>query len=233
MTSPAVTALTQAAQDTLANVVRRKFNAYFAFTPNDKCTRSVPIPNSPGVFTYPDNSVISDLTILWSIYSETYQIIRDSGERMSAFIARDPSLLNEIRVIINSGEYWETNGTPPSLEQIPLAEAAANHVDEICRTLRNGYAHFRWRYDDLNARDYWLAQGWGMISSPAGFNLAARPAKNYRAYIVDTPKWSAAGFWQMPDLRIIVTGFGDLRYCLHRFLNIILNGDRKDIFGNP
>ncbi len=102
---------------------------------------------------------------------------------------------------------------------------------EIWRTLRNGFAHFHWRYDDLSASDYWTQQKWDTATAQTAFNLHGRAASNYTAYIVDAYPWNPNKFWDMPDLRVIVTPFGIFRYHLHRFLNIVLNGDKKDVFG--
>ena len=100
------------------------------------------------------------------------------------------------------------------------------------RTLRNGFLHFHWRYENLSALDYWNAQHWSTDGAVPEFNLANRPQKNYMAYLVDAAiPWKPKCFWSMKNLRILVTPYSVLRYYLFLSLQRLLNESRCDVFG--
>jgi hypothetical protein len=80
--------------------------------------------------------------------------------------------------------------------------------------------------------EYWKKRGWQTAGAPPAFNLESRLAKNYMTYIADAADWRPENFWSLKDLRILVTPSPVLRYHLHLFLNYVLNGSRKDVFGN-
>jgi len=107
-----------------------------------------------------------------------------------------------------------------------------HHLEKLLRTLRNGFAHFHWRYDNLSARDYWRAQNWSTQGAPAAFDLNNRPPNNYMTYIADGNRWDPNCFWNLKDLRILATPIPCLRYFLHLNLQKLLNNTRIDIFGN-
>jgi hypothetical protein len=241
--SPVLTALPKVVQAGLLDTVRPKFNAYFAFTYSSATTCVRSIPGGQGAdgkafYTYPDDSMISDLLVLSSLFAEVYELLKNaSGNKFKAnviqlFVA-NPFLQFEFNRIAEDGEFWESPGGVRSLQLVPLVRAVPDCLPDIWRTLRNGFAHFHWRYENLSAQDYWTQQRWDTTSAQSTFNLPGRPAANYKAYIVDAmPPWTPHAFWEMSDLRIIVTQYGTLRYHLHRFLNIVLNGDNRDVFGN-
>ncbi len=91
MASPAFTALPKDLQTIVSSVVKRKFDAYFRFTPNAACIRSTQTSrNAAGpVFTYSDESMISDLTVLWSLFSEVYELFKESKVDFARFFAAD------------------------------------------------------------------------------------------------------------------------------------------------
>jgi len=208
MPSPAFAWLPAAAQDALDQRVRPKFDAYFRFASNRSCVRAWHLGNG---WLYPNDSVVTDLTVLWSLFCETYEIIKEHVQapaqalNLAPFFAADQRLVNEFSRIFNEGgEFWESPGGPGTLQQTAQAAAVPARLTEICRTLRNGYAHFHWGYDFLSALDYWTEQGWGTAAPVAAFGLAGRGA-GYTAYVADARRpWNAAQFWAMNDLRIFV-----------------------------
>jgi hypothetical protein len=129
------------------------------------------------------------------------------------------------------GSFWDfsVNTTGP----IPLNDVLKKgHLASLLRTMRNGFQHFHWRFENLSALDYWNTRQWSIIAPHKAFNLAGRPKKNYMAYVADAFKLNPARFWKHKDLRILVTPYGVLRYHLHLMMNHIINGSRKDIFGS-
>jgi hypothetical protein len=76
-------------------------------------------------------------------------------------------------------------------------------------------------------------QGWDTTNPQAAFDLPGRETKNFRGYIADaTPPFIGGNFWLLGDLRVVVAPFAAFRYHLHRFLNLLLNDDPHDVFGN-
>jgi hypothetical protein len=229
----AISHLSQASLDTLENSVRPKFNAYFGFT---RClTRSVPVHN---YFIYPEDSILSDLTVLAALFAETYEAFSSNARsQFAGALAGDNDLREDFRRIVqgdrgkneSDGSFWmfeSTSGTG----RVPTADVVSVHLETLLRTLRNGFQHFHWRYDDLSALDYWSAQHWSTAGADTAFDLGNRPQNNYMAYIADGFRWNARRFWQLSDLRILVTPYTVLRYHLHLSLNQLLNATRVDVF---
>jgi hypothetical protein len=238
--SPALAVAPKGVRDALTGAVGPKFNSYFTFTrANERAVQIGTAPDGRAIFTYSDASMVSDIMVLLSLFSETYESFKAAtadfpacNAAMSAFFAADAPLTGEIRRLVEEGEYWES--PPPgvrALQRVPLAAAVPGRLPDICRLLRNGSAHFHWRYENLSAQDYWTRQGWDTSAPQPAFGLAARRAENYKAYVVDARQpWDSAAFWDMRDLRILVTPFTMLRYHLHRFFNLLLNGSPHDVF---
>jgi hypothetical protein len=242
-TSPALTVPPQGVRDVLSGSVRPKFNSYFSFTKaNQRSVVTGTTPDGKPIFTYSDESMVPDIMVLLSLFGEMYEAfvtatanLADRNAALAAFFAADPTLVREIRRLLEEGEYWESAapGTR-TLIQVPLVAAVPGRLPEISQVLRNGSAHFHWRYENLSAQDYWVRQGWDVGGHHSAFGLMTRAAVNYKAYIVDaTPPWNSARFWDMRNLRILVTQFTVLRYHLHTFFNILLNGRSEDVFGHP
>jgi hypothetical protein len=234
---PALSHLPRKSLDILETSVRPKFNAYFAFTQN--LPRAV--PNTPHAgFTYPDNSVMSDLTILASLFGEIDQAFKDHSTRsdFASALAGDANLREDFRQIVEgdigqgaNGSFWITGSG--GLERVSADDTIQHHLESLLRTLRNGFAHVHWRYDNLSAQDYWAAQNWSTQGAPAVFDLNNRPPKNYMTYIADGNSFDPNRFWYLRDLRILVTPVTYLRYFLHLNLQQLLNNTRVNIFGNP
>ena len=232
---PALTHLPRESLQTLETSVRPKFNAYFAFTQN--LPRAVPNPPHDW-FIYPEKSVMSDLTILASLIGGIDQAFKDYSARsdFAAALAGDANLREDFRHIVEgepgpgaNGSFWITGSC--GLERVSTDDAIQHHLETLLRTLRNGFAHFHWRYDNLSAWDYWRAQNWSTQGAPAAFDLNNRPPNNYMAYIADGFRWDPNCFWNLTDLRILATPIPYLRYFLHLNLQQLLNNTRTDIFG--
>lgn len=239
MFSPAFAVLPSAVQATLLSGVKKKFDSYFMFTAGPACTRATEIRRTADgepIYIYSDQSMISDLTVLWSLFCELYEVLTRNGmvteACLQAIVAKDQRLLDEFRRIFDEeGEFWTSSTTRRSLQQVSAADALGKRLLELWKTLRNGYAHFHWRYEDLSAIDYWQAMGWDTQSAPPAFDLSRRSANNYKAYIADAkPPWNPAKFWDQRDLRICVAQYTTFRYSLHKFLNILLNNNESHVF---
>jgi hypothetical protein len=233
---PALSNLPRASLDALKNSVRPKFNAYFGFT--GSLSRAA-LDARQSWFTYPDDSVMSDLTILAALFGETYQAFdeRSALSQFAAALAGEAILQENFRRIVEGdsgqgpdGSFWIFS--PRGTGRVSTDEAVSVHLEQLLRTLRNGFLHFHWRYDNLSALDYWNAQHWSTDGAAPEFDLTNRPQKNYMAYVADAAKWEPSRFWHLKNLRILVTPYSVLRYHLHLVLQQLLNGSRVDIFGN-
>lgn len=229
---PALSMLPRESLDALENSVRPKFEAYFGFT--GSLRRSVDAaPN--GYFIYPDDSVMSDLTVLAALFGETYQAFNEHNalSGFAAALSGEANLQEDFRRIVEGdsgdGSFWIF--PPQGSGRVSANDAASVHLESLLRTLRNGFLHFHWRYDNLSALDYWNAQHWSTSGADSAFDLANRPQKNYMAYVADAANWNPRRFWQLSGLRILVTPYSVLRYHLHSSLQQLLNGSRVDVFG--
>jgi hypothetical protein len=213
----------------LVESVGNKFAAYLAFTPGAKCTRVVDIPGQSFI-VYPNDSMVSDLTVFWSLFVEVYETLRRGASQKFAVIAANPVLAATLWQIIDddgTGEYWTS--TAGSLVQ--ERGRGATELAGFARTLRNGYGHFHWHYSDLSAVDYWRRSGWDTQNAAPQFRLSARMAGGHIAYIADSaPRLDGPNFWGGKDLRIIVAKYILVRWYLYRFLRHLLDGVDDNLF---
>jgi hypothetical protein len=155
---------------------------------------------------------------------------------LAEIVRKDPDLRSCFLRIVGGfpedpGEFWRSSPVRSPVHLVPPAVAAGQNLKEVLRTLRNGFAHSHWFFGHLSAVDYWKKLRWDTTGATP-FNLRGRPKMNYRMYIADGLKFKRQNFWALEDLRILVTQAPVLRYYLHVFLNLILNGSKVDIFGN-
>ena len=233
-TPPSIAALPPDKLNTLLTVVKPRFDAYFSITSN--LTRAVWDPQ--GFYTYPNEPMLADMVYLWAVFADVYEIVGKAQE-LAAIVRGDAYLKPQIRRIIEGssedpdGSFWHSPSGANSLQQVPLDQAVDTELKDVFRTLRNGFAHSNWLYENLSALQYWNKRGWRTASAPPAFRLQSRPAKNYITYIADAKNWDREpDFWRRDDLRILVTPSPVLRYHLHLFLNYVLSGGRRHLFGN-
>lgn len=233
---PAVLALPPGVAAALETSVKPKFEAYFSFTKT--LMRSHPGPQ--GGYIYPNDSLMSDLVVLAALYSEVVQAFDDHCSRaaLADTIKADAYLTSQVLRIVQGsrpddldGAFWEFDRD--STAPVDLRLAVSSRLQSLLRTMRNGFAHFHWRYDNLSSLDYWKAQSWSTANSKSAFGLERRPPKNYMAYIADARAWDPGRFWALEDLRIVVTPYGVLRYHLFSLVSYLVSGTQTDIFGNP
>jgi hypothetical protein len=233
---PALSHLPPAILDALENSVRLKFNAYCGFTRS--LARGVRDAHHPW-FIYPDDSVMSDLTVLAALFGETCQAFQEHGtlSQFAEVLTGEANLQEDFRRIVEGdtgegpdGSFWIF--PPTGTGRVCTDDAVSVHLEQLLRTLRNGFLHFHWRYDNLSALDYWNAQHWSIDAAATEFDLANRPQKNYMAYLADAAKWDPKRFWHLKDLRTLVTPYTVLLYHLHLSLHQLLNNSRVDVFGH-
>lgn len=233
MLPPVTDKLNAGVKRLLLGMVKPKFDAYFLLTSKTQMTlpRSVPDPHGESFFIYPNVTMILDLTFLWSIFADVYQIL-GGPEPLASFVHSDPYLKSHFERIVEGhsaqdpdGEFWHFPAG-----RVPRERAANQSLEAVLRTLRNGLAHSLWLYTNLSAFEYWNEMGWDTTNAPSSFNLQGRPKKNYMLYIADGRDFEPHVFWNVNDLRILVTPATILRYHLHLLLNFVINGSKDDVF---
>ena len=226
-------------QSALKDRLAPKFNAYMRFTQGLK--RSEPQRDADGNlkhYEYPNDSIMSDLGAFWPLFGECREIL--DGLDLEKFLQQDPALESALATLVHErGEFWFSpvcktkpkKRDPKQLTKIADTDAEKS-LPEIWRTLRNGSAHGRWAFGDFGAVDYWKQNGWDTTGAHPDFTIATRGVDNYVVYIADAAvkPWDGSKFWELNDLRILVTPSGTLRFWLHKFLNVLLNGDHTNVF---
>jgi len=176
--------------------------------------------------------MITDIVFLWSVFSDVYEILGGPG-KLATIVKGDADLKSDIYRIIEGASSTDQDGSFWHFPRgrVPLHEAVDTELKHVLRTLRNGFAHSHWLYENLSGLEYWMKLGWQTANAPCAFDLQNRPAKNYMTYIADAEEWHRQlDFWRKNDLRILVTPSHVLRFHLHLFLNYVLNGSRENVF---
>ena len=204
----------------LEAIMRPKFNAYVNFT--QVLVRLIPEQN--GAFTYPNDSMISDLIVFWSMFCEVYEMLGPQG--LEKIIKSNPLLLRHFNDLFNKGNFLKKSDSGFNKQN-----DLNNSLEDYLKTLRNGYSHFHWCYENLSAIEYWNKMNWNISNSLPTFLFTDYPAKNYTIYIADSHDWNPEKFWQLCNLRMIIIENTHLRFYLHGFLNQLLNENDGNIFG--
>ena len=102
----------------------------------------------------------------------------------------------------------------------------AGEVKQLCRTLRNGFAHFNFRYIDLAPADYFSRMG-----LPLPVHLPQPDeARHYRIFICDWDKKKGNFMEPASDTRIIETHFAHFRYHLFMFLARLFSTPEREAY---
>lgn len=213
----------------LSGFVRPRFNAYLEMTKSVK--RALTVPGETH-YVYPNGTVMSDLTVFWTLFNDVFELLGKDGNR-KAVIQADPNLEAIFKDLLAVLEFWKPSAGAKGSNRtlIRLTAIGPSHYAEVWRTFRNGFSHARWQYQDLSAHRYWKEMGWD-TNEPAGkgFGLKNRRRNNYTIYVVDAEPRNGMTFWQWDPMRIVVIPVADLRWHLHRFLSYLLNGSKKRLF---
>jgi hypothetical protein len=174
-------------------------------------------PLSIEVFEYPQDTIQTDCVAFAHIFSCVWQAIKSEFEDN---YARKLNSFAKLVTIVTPGAdtdapyagFWVQDKKGGNL--VSVSPSTKDSVRELCRTLRNGFDHFNFRYINVTPRDYFQRLG---LTLP-GIVINPDLASNYRIFICD---WDSnrAGFMEpTSDTRVIGTQFARLRYSLFRFL---------------
>ena len=208
-------ALTHDAQGILGDA-RTIFDYYLAATQYPSFIR-IGGKVANGIFWYPENTVQVDVGAFAGVFICLWRAIA-IGKNFRYYYMTKPEAFAELARIVTPNDpdtreftsharFWKFNVRTPVI--------GVDGMKELCRTLRNGFAHFNFRYIDVAPSDYFRQMN---LLLP---NFIPQPdvANNYRIFICDWNKSGTKKFME-PDseTRIIETHFAHLRYHLFMFL---------------
>jgi hypothetical protein len=117
------------------------------------------------------------------------------------------------------GGFWVQDKKSQNL--VTASPSTEKLMYTLCRTLRNGFDHFNFRYLNVTPREYFNKLALPLPGTIIDPDLAA----NYRIFICDWKSDRAEFMEPTSDTRVIGTQFARLRYSLFRFL--------ADFFSEP
>jgi hypothetical protein len=200
-------------EENIINDARAVFGRYLAKTKSE--TRMEPLGN--GQYRYPIETIENDTMVFVSLFTCLWQVFGNgkNHQKMVPYQTQNPDAFRELEHIVTkfvaSDEdrcFWQGGDV---LKPVDVSTAAGRY--ELCRTLRNGFNHFNFRFIDLSPNDYFHRLGFDLP------NKIDKPgvAHNWRIFICDVDRnhnFLQAG----SDSRMIETGFAHLRCHLFRFL---------------
>jgi len=175
-------------------------------------------PSSEGGFTYPQDTIQTDCVAFAHIFSCVWEAIKSEFEDNYYL---KPASFMRLAATVTPGTgtdapyacFWVQDKIGGNL--VSVSPNTKDSVRELCRTLRNGFGHFNFRYINVPPRDYFQRL---LLTVP--INVADPDlANNYRIFICDWNSMRGKGFMQLSsNTRIVETHFARLRYTLFRFL---------------
>lgn len=198
-----------ATQDAIEDA-RFLFDSYVDTTKHiERCT------GTEDPFLYPKGPSDLDMLVLGSVFTCLWQVIGNRtvfathyASKQSAFYYLGLLTMPDTKHHKYSC-FWEQQG----LILVQGSVTTEDGMYSLCRTLRNGFGHFNYRYLDLSPDKYFAKLG---VATPSGIR-DQQTADNYRVFVCDhLPRTRLMD--PGSNTRILETGFGHLRYHLYFFL---------------
>ena len=209
------------ADNPILHDAREIFDSYLRAT--SSFVRAKPL--SFGVFEYPQDTIQTDCVAFAHMFSCVWEAIKSEFQD---YFARKPSSFAKLVTIVTSGantdapyaRFWVQDKKCENL--VSASPNTEDLVNKLCRTLRNGFDHFNFRYINVSPRDYFQHLSLTLLPAVADPDLV----NNYRIFICDWDSWQGKKFMQLSSkTRIVETHFARLRYALFRFF--------ADFFSEP
>lgn len=172
-------------------------------------------------YFYPQGTLEMDMLVFAAVFTSVWQGM-GTEKLFSQHYASKPRAFEEmVNIATPEAEFhpytcfWEQDGS--DLKKVDVATEAG--ARSLCRTLRNGFNHFNYRYVDKNPDAYFSKLG---VATPSGIR-DPQTAVNYRIFICDHQtkdkknkplKLMDSG----SNTRILETGFAHIRFHLYAFL---------------
>jgi hypothetical protein len=198
---------------------RANFDHYLSATPKQSFPR-IERQDTDGSYWYPENTVHADVEAFASAFTCSWRVLA-IDENFRHYYNSKPAAFEELAHIVtpnnpdprgltSHARFWKFNTVVPIVD--------IDSAKELCRTLRNGFAHFNFRYINVSPREYFR-----QIDLPLP-NFIPQPdvANHYRIFICDwnkgTRKKPNKFMEPASDTRIVETHFAHFRYHLFMFL---------------
>lgn len=202
---------------------REIFDQYLRAT-DESFVRTKPLP--AGGYEYPEATVQADCAAFAMVFTCLWRAI-GSSQVFQSYYALKPLAFNELANMVTpdaysgttSGGFWVQQG----VNLVPTSPRTETDMRKLCRTLRNGFCHFNFRYINVAPRNYFQQLG---LPLP-GIIFAPDVVDNYRVYICDWKNHKRGFMDPGSDTRIIETQFARLRYHLFRFLALFFTEPEK------
>jgi hypothetical protein len=169
-----------------------------------------------GNFSYPESTLQADAAGFATAFNCLRRALEDRATFDHCYKAKRAAFDELVRIVTpNSPDpnrftaharLWVMDVNTP----VPDARTA----ELLCRTLRNGFAHFNFRYIDVTPSNYFQRISLALPAHIPEPNVA----NNYRIFICDWNKKRGNFMAPGSDTRIIETHFAHLRYHLFMFL---------------
>jgi hypothetical protein len=193
---------------------RAIFEYYLASTAGPGFTRTRP-QGATGVYLYPEALLQVDTGAFAGVFTCLWRALEVQAA-FDYFYSASPIAFQELTRIVtpNAGpdgltecaRFWVHD----QIQQVTTADDSR----KLCRTLRNGFAHFNFRYIHVAPTEYFARLN---LVQPSHIPDPLLPM-NYRLFICDWRNQRGRFMDQGSDTRIIETHFAHLRYHLFRFL---------------
>ena len=202
---------------------RGLFNDYMDLT--KPAIRCVPIEGQENAYTYPARENQQDMMVFATIFTCVWQAIKgDFGTHYNNPVKKAQAFWQLERLTVPNPDsrynafFRQVGTTIPPCDV--MTEDGMRH---LCRTLRNGFNHFNFRYDNMAPDAYFVRLGKPIPASVRDVTTVA----NYRIFICDHLTSARRAGATVPlnmmdpgsDTRILEVGFAHLRYHLYGFLS--------------
>lgn len=200
---------------TIISDARVMFESYLEAT-RGHSFRRIDAQSDDGNFFYPESTLQADAAGFANAFNCLRRTLEDKATFDYCYHVKRMAFDELARIVIpntpdskrftTQARFWVMDVATPVLD--------ARTAELLCRTLRNGFAHFNFRYINVTPSNYFQRLG---LALPAHIP-EPDVAQNYRIFICDWNKRRGDFMAPGSDTRIIETHFAHLRYHLFMFL---------------
>jgi hypothetical protein len=202
---------------------RVAFDCYLAAT-NTFCRTKL---LADGNFMYPKDTIQADVAAFAGSFIYVWRAI-ENCPTFDQYYAAKPLAFKELARIVTPNDQDAQGFTSHARfwkYATPTPVTDRDGMRSLCRTLRNGLAHFNFRYVDVAPSEYFPRMG---LTLPP-YVLQPDIAGHYRIFICD---WKKSKTFMDPksDTRIIETHFAHFRYHLFMFLARLFSAPGHELY---
>lgn len=203
---------------------RGAFDYYLAATKT--FCRSTPLAN--GTFFYPEDTIQADAGAFAGIFTCVWRAMEDK-QAFKLYYKANPLAFGSLAQIVTPNpddaqgftryaRFWQHDKATPVADE--------SGMRSLCRTLRNGLAHFNFRYVDVAPCEYFPKIGLALPPHIPQPDIAG----HYRIFICDWNSKKGSFMDSGSDTRMIETHFAHFRYHLFMFLARLCSASDHSIY---